>query len=76
MSEVEEIRFDFVGEELYAGTWVIMMVPNYRMLVKGQVVSFTPKKVRVKYKNTWNFGKPGVECEILQDACQLVKMKD
>lgn len=67
--------FDFVGEELHVGDWVIMMVPNYRMLVKGQVLSFTPKKVRVKYKNTWNF-KDGCDREILQDPYQLVRMKD
>lgn len=47
----ERIMFkDFVGVTLKEGDIVAAIRPNYRELVQGQIISFTPKKVRVKYK--------------------------
>ena len=64
---------DFLGNELSVGDKVITIIPNYRGLVLATVIKFTPKKVRVSYKNTWNY-RDGYYTELIQDPCQLVKM--
>ena len=40
---------DFFGQELTIGDWVAFTRPNYRDLVVGRIISFTPKKVHVSY---------------------------
>lgn len=64
---------DFQGVELNVGDTVIFTAPSYRSLVRGTIVSFTAKKVRVSYRNTWNYGLPGMELEYLAEASFLVR---
>jgi len=45
---------DFLGQELELGDTVVTTAKNYRLLVKATIVAFTPKQVRLEYKNTWN----------------------
>lgn len=56
---------DFVGNELTLGDTVAVAPKNYRGLIRAQIIKFTPQQVRVKYKNTWNFGTPGRDEEYL-----------
>lgn len=42
---------DFLGKELELGDMVVTTRPNYRDFVKAKIIAFTPKKVRVEYKN-------------------------
>ena len=65
------ISFD--GKVLNIGDRVVFIAPRYRSLAIGEVISFTPKFVRVAYMNTWNYGTPGLYCELLQDSKQLVR---
>jgi hypothetical protein len=44
------LKKDFFGRELQIGDEVAFCKPQYRELVKGKVVGFTPKNVRVGYK--------------------------
>jgi hypothetical protein len=41
---------DFIGRELKEGDFVAATRPNYKDLVLGRIVAFTPKRVRVEYK--------------------------
>lgn len=41
---------DFLGVDLKEGDFVAAIRPNYRKLVLGQIVAFTPKKIRVEYR--------------------------
>jgi hypothetical protein len=66
---------DFLRKELALGDDVVTMVPRYRSLVKAKIIAFTPRKVRVEYTNTWNYGRPGVVEQLLQDPDQLVKIE-
>ena len=64
---------DFFKQDLAIGDIVAFYAPNYRHFTKGKVIAFTPKKVRVEYMNTWNFGKPGLRCEYLADSDMFIK---
>jgi hypothetical protein len=44
------------------------------MLTKGVIIAFTPKKVRVQYNNTLNYGKGGHIEEYLAEPTFLVKI--
>ena len=59
---------DYNGNELNIGDVVIFIRPNYREFVTGVAVAFTPKCVRVKYRN-----QRGDYVEILQFDYQLIK---
>ena len=48
---------DFLGKELELHDEVVFTAPSYRHLVKGKIIAFTPKKVRIEYINDWNFHK-------------------
>lgn len=65
---------DFLGRDLEIGDAVVTTPKNYRGLVKATIVAFTPQQVRVKYINTWNYGKPGREELFLTPSCTLVKI--
>ena len=67
---------DFVGVVMNIGDSVILMAPQYRSLVIGKIIAFTPQNVRVAYMNDWNFGKPGRYSEVLQAPSQLVRYDD
>ena len=41
---------DFNGNELAIGDTVAVLPPNYRCMVKGKVIGFTPKQIVVEYK--------------------------
>lgn len=63
---------DYFGKELSVDDTVILIAPGYRHFAKGKITSFTPKKVRVTYKNNWNY-QNGLDIEIIQDPDQLVR---
>ena len=65
---------DFIGRELDMGDSVIIISPKYRQLVLARIIAFTPKQVRVAYRNTWNYGKEGMYMELLQWPDQLTKV--
>lgn len=64
---------DILDQELAVGDDVITTPKNYRGLVKAKIVGFTPKKVRVVYMNTWNYGHPGRDEDFLTPPDTLVK---
>lgn len=45
---------DFLGNELSINDIVICPRPQYRDLMRGRVIGFTPKKVRIEYFVTWS----------------------
>lgn len=63
---------DYIGRELKPGDAVVMTTPSYSSICIGTVVEFTPKKVRVKFMNTWNYSKP-TEFTILVESKTLYK---
>lgn len=65
---------DFLKQDLSVGDDVVMVAPHYRMLTKGKIIKFTPKKVRVQYINDWNHSKPGTVLEYLSEPEFLVKI--
>lgn len=50
------------------------MAPGYRSFALARVIGFTPKKVRVTYRNTWNYSGVGEKGELLQGGSQLVRV--
>jgi hypothetical protein len=56
-----KIYIDVFGNTLELGDTVAFYAPSYRVMVTGEVISFTPKQVRVKYFNTWNYSGSGYE---------------
>lgn len=65
---------DFLGKEIAVGDIVVLTAPQYRHFTKAKVIAFTPKKVRVEFNNTWNFG-PGDHIETyLSESDFLVKV--
>lgn len=66
---------DFLGKQLDIGDEVVLTAPLYRHLVKAKVVSFTPKKVRVEYNNTWTYGSQGQLEKYLSEPNFLVLSK-
>ncbi len=49
---------DFNSNTLALGDFVAFLEPNYRHMVQGRVVGFTPKSIRIEwtvktYKGTW-----------------------
>lgn len=59
---------DFLGKDLQIGDGVVVVLPNYRELVLGKIVAFTPKKVRVVYE------VKGKSYDLIQVPEQLVKI--
>jgi len=51
----------------------VLTAPKYRMFTNAKVVAFTPKKVRVQFNNTWNYGSKGHVEEYLSEPNFLVK---
>ena len=64
---------DFFGQELNIGDIVAVEAKNYRHLTEAEIVEFTPKKVRVQYLNTWNYGKDGRLQQLLTYPLTLIK---
>ena len=50
---------DFFGVEVDIGDDVVTTAKNYRSLVRGKIISISPKSVVVEYLNTWNYGLSG-----------------
>jgi len=49
---------DFNDNDLIVGDFVAFLEPNYRHMVQGRVIGFTPKTIRIEwtvktYKGTW-----------------------
>ncbi len=40
---------DFNGNTLALGDFVAFLEPNYRHMVQGRVVGFTPKQIRIEF---------------------------
>lgn len=66
-------RKDFLGNVIDIGDSVAFMTPNYRCMVLGTIIAFTPQKIRIKYLNTWNYGSQGLEKEFLANPDQVIK---
>ena len=66
---------DFLGKELAIGDTVVLTAPSYRMFTKAKIIAFTPKKVRVEYNNTWNFGPKGFIETYLSEPDFLIKVE-
>jgi hypothetical protein len=66
---------DFLGQEISIGDTVVLTAPKYRHFVKAKVIQFTPKKVRVEFNNTWNFGPKGYIETYLSESDFLVVIK-
>ena len=64
---------DFLGNALEIGDEVVLTAPKYRMFTRAKVIAFTPKKVRVQYNNTWNYGSTGYIEKYLSEPNFLVK---
>lgn len=69
-------KLDVFGNELYIGDTVAFYTPGYRSMVTGEVIAFTPKQVRVRYRNTWNYSEPGLESTYLNYLSDFAKKKD
>ena len=41
---------DFLGKEVQVGDEVIIVEPHYHNLIRGLIVKFTPKGVKVNYR--------------------------
>ena len=64
---------DFLGYEIGVGDVVIFQAPNYRHFVKGTILKLTHNwGVRLSYINDWNYGKPGLQCDMLQRSDQVI----
>jgi hypothetical protein len=59
---------DLLGNELNIGDGVVFIQQGYRNYLRGIVVAFTPKFVRVSYAQGDDVN------EILQHASQLIKI--
>lgn len=44
---------DFLLRELEVNDSVVMIVPNYRNMVLGRIISISAKTVRVQYQNNY-----------------------
>lgn len=64
---------DFLGRELSIGDSVVTTPRYYRGLVRAEVIAFKPKQVRMRYKNTWNYGE-GKDEEYLAFPSSVVKI--
>lgn len=64
---------DFLGAEIKLGDFVVLTEPRYRNFVRAQVIAFTPKKVRVAYKQT---AGARLETTYLSEPDFLVVIKD
>lgn len=63
---------DLIKRPLEIGDAVVMGRPRYSGLCIGTIVAFTPKKVRVKYINNWNY--KAMEETILVEPFSLCKI--
>ena len=64
---------DFFGTELKIGDEVAFMAPSYRSLAIAKIIKFTPKQVRVEYRNTWNHSGEGYKSEYLGYSESMIK---
>lgn len=63
---------DFLGNELSLGDEVVFVQQNYRNYLRGHIVAFTPKNVRVSFIGDSRY--PSSINEILQQDSQLIKV--
>ena len=53
---------DFAGNRLHIGDIVAVTIPNYRTLVRAEVIKFTPQNIRVQYsKKLWDGKEEKIE---------------
>ena len=52
---------DTLNKPLTEGDYVIVVRKEYRGMVIGRILKFTPKQVKVLYLNNWNFSDPRPE---------------
>lgn len=62
---------DFLGKELAEGDWVVLNPHGYKNFVRGQIVAFTAKMVRVEYVFDW---RPHIKETILREPSNLVRI--
>lgn len=66
---MEDVKRDFLGNELKVGDDVVFMLIGYRDLRRGTIVKMTPKKCRIKHSQTSMY-----HMETLQFYNQVVKV--
>jgi hypothetical protein len=66
---------DFVGQELEIGDSVVLIAPKYRQFVVAEVIMFTPDKVKVFFRNTWNVSGDSWDTELFQYPDQLLNIQ-
>jgi len=68
---------DFNGNELHVGDFVAFLEPNYRHMVQGRVIGFTPKQIRIEYpQNGWHNGVKGPYMEqCLRERSYVAKIE-
>jgi hypothetical protein len=62
---------DFIGQELEIGDYVAFMQPNYRNIILGKIIKFTPLQVRVSYTDRNKY-----ECTHLDVSDNMIKVSN
>lgn len=62
---------DFFGQPLAIGDEVAFMCPNYRWMIMGKVIKFTPKTILLEYVETT--GSVTMTYQFRSDRGQLIK---
>ena len=64
---------DFNGNELVEGDFVAFLEPNFRHMIRGRVVGFTPKSIRIEYLSYYN-RRSGYSIQERADVCNRLDM--
>lgn len=62
---------DIAGELIEVGDRVAFNPPRYKGLIRGKVVAFTPKMVRIEYK--WTTSKDPDTTVVFPTDCVVIK---
>ena len=57
---------DYLGKDLFVDDYVVFIMPGYREFVKGRIIKFTNRNVRVKYLTS--------DSTVLQSPIQLIRI--
>lgn len=56
---------DFFGQPLKVGDEVAFMEPGYRNMIVGEIVSFAPKSMLIKWTKVWRWALDGTKPKIM-----------
>jgi len=54
---IDEYGYDYFNQILKIGDEVAFMCPNYRWMIDGKVIKFTPKTMVIEYNADQNYGR-------------------